>query len=273
MRFFDLARTMSFKKNSGSGNPRFWCLVQGKKWFLCRFRRSGLFYLPTVQITTSCGWKNLAPFVTHESNWHIIHINLYRISSINSIIISYHRTNVWNLTELQRGAALKWCYSFGVITTSMSRVDVHGIPCSSMTGLWLKKDEKRTAAFRFVSSEQNLILLLMEEILNYSWYGRNLSIFPHRISSINIGKPTSHFLRRFNLVPRSLQVAKIQIVEIPSEWNSSPPPPMRHTKANGGRNGPDPSAEQADALAPGEENCVTWCHFGMRRPEQMSMRE
>ena len=37
-----------------------------------------------------------------------------------------------------------------VITTSMFRVDVHGIPCSSMTELYLKKDEKRTAAFGLV---------------------------------------------------------------------------------------------------------------------------
>ena len=38
---------------------------------------------PTAQITTSCGWKSLTPSMAHESKWHIIHVNLCLISSIN----------------------------------------------------------------------------------------------------------------------------------------------------------------------------------------------
>ena len=45
----------------------------------------GQAYLPTVQITTSCWWKNPELSVTHESKWHIIHINLRWISSIKKL--------------------------------------------------------------------------------------------------------------------------------------------------------------------------------------------
>ena len=64
------------------GSHRLRCL----RAFVCRMGGVGLGHRkkwPTAQITTSCGWKSLTPSMAHGSKWHIIHVNLCRISSIN----------------------------------------------------------------------------------------------------------------------------------------------------------------------------------------------